>query len=321
MGSYDLIVVLSRCFYTCYDPTPFQAIYFLFYENRPECPAPNGRRSINFIDLFLFSCINIARQPCKQLGPLATEQTGYIPQNSGLFIPMSLEEIRRALKKLRNKERAEVLQRFFKTGPGEYGEGDLFLGIKVPELRKLAKAHETLSRKELTQLLRSAVHEERLLALLILVGAYRKGDRHTKTRIYGLYLKNTQSINNWDLVDISAEHIVGAHLMNQRKEPLYRLAKSKSLWERRISIMSTFHFIKQGQFSVTLKISKMLLHDEEDLIHKAVGWMLREVGKRHQATEEKFLRAHYQKMPRTMLRYAIERFPEAKRQRYLRGQI
>lgn len=294
---------------------------FRFTKIGQNSPPSMGGRFINFIDLFLFSCINIARQPWKPGGPLATEQTGYIPQKSGLFIPMSLKEIRRALEKLRSKERAEVLQRFFKTGPGEYGEGDLFLGIKVPELRKLAKAHEALSRKELTQLLRSPVHDERLLALLILVGAYRKGGGPTKKRIYELYLKNTQFVNNWDLVDLSAEYIVGAHLMNQSKEPLYRLAKSKSLWERRISIMSTFHFIKQGEFSETLKISRILLHDEEDLIHKAVGWMLREVGKRHLPTEEKFLRSHYQKMPRTMLRYAIERFPEAKRQKYLRSHI
>ena len=234
---------------------------------------------------------------------------------------MTVHEIRTKLEKLGNKQKAKVLQGFFKTGPGEYGEGDVFLGIRVPELRKLAKDYQDITAKEAEQLLKSSIHEERLLALLILVRSYSKGDESAKKSIYELYLKNTQSVNNWDLVDGSAEHIIGAFLMDKSKKPLYRLAKSKNLWERRISIMSTFHFIKRDEFSETVKISGMLISDEEDLIHKAVGWMLREVGKRHLQTEEKFLRNHYQEMPRTMLRYAIERFPEPKRQRYLKGKI
>ena len=234
---------------------------------------------------------------------------------------MSVDDIRRRLEKLADTEKAQVLQRFFKTGPGEYGEGDVFLGIKVPELRRLAKEYKGITLKEAKQLLRSPIHEQRLLALLILIRSFSKGDEGTKKRIYDLYLKNTQYINNWDLVDVSAEHVVGAYLMERSKTPLYGLAKSDSLWERRISILSTFHYIRRGQFSQSLKISKMLLSDKEDLIHKAVGWMLREVGKRHLPTEEKFLRAHYKRMPRTMLRYAIERFPERKRQRYLKGRI
>lgn len=234
---------------------------------------------------------------------------------------MSVDDIGRRLEELADKEKAQVLQRFFKTGPGEYGEGDLFLGIKVPQLRKLAKEYEGIALKEAKQLLRSSIHEQRLLALLILIRKFSKGDVGARKRIYELYLRNTQYINNWDLVDVSAEHVVGAYLMERNKEQLYRLAKSDSLWERRISILSTFHYVKHNEFSETLKISKMLLSDEEDLIHKAVGWMLREVGKRHLSTEEKFLRAHYKMMPRTMLRYAIERFPEPKRQRYLKGQV
>lgn len=234
---------------------------------------------------------------------------------------MRVDDIGRRLEELADKEKAQVLQRFFKTGPGEYGEGDLFLGIKVPELRKLSKEYEGITLKEAKQLLRSSIHEQRLLALLILIRKFSKGDVGARRRIYELYLRNTQYINNWDLVDVSAEHVVGAYLMERNKEQLYRLAKSASLWERRISILSTFHYVKHNEFSETLKISKMLLSDEEDLIHKAVGWMLREVGKRHLPTEEKFLRAHYKIMPRTMLRYAIERFPEPKRQRYLKGKI
>jgi len=234
---------------------------------------------------------------------------------------MSLEDIRKQLQKLGSKEKARVLQRFFKTGPGEYGEGDVFLGIRVPELRKLVRENQAIKMAEIKQLLRSSIHEERLLALLILVRKYLKGIKTEQKSIYELYLKNTQFVNNWDLVDASAEHIVGAFLKDKNKNPLYHLAKSKNLWERRISIMSTFHFIKHSEFSETMKISKILLSDEGDLIHKAVGWMLREVGKRDLASEEEFLKEHHKAMPRTMLRYAIEKFPESKRKKYLEGKI
>ena len=232
-----------------------------------------------------------------------------------------VHEIQNRLKKIGNDEKAKVLQRFFKTGPGEYGEGDIFIGVKVPELRKLAREYQSITEQDVEQLLQSLIHEERLLALLILVRQYAQGDEASKRRIYELYLNNIQYVNNWDLVDASAEHIVGAFLMDKDKEPLYRLAKSENLWERRISVMATFHFIKQGHFSVTLDLVERLLSDKEDLIHKATGWMLREIGKRAMSVEEDFLGAHYQKMPRTMLRYAIERFPECRRQKYLRGQI
>lgn len=231
------------------------------------------------------------------------------------------QEIRARLRKLGTKKRAKVSRRFFKTGPGEYGEGDIFLGVTVPELRQLAASYQAITVREVTQLLRSTIHEERLLALLILCRAYTSGDGHIQKRIYELYLENTRHVNNWDLVDASAEHIVGAFLTGKSKQPLYALAKSKNLWERRIGIMATFHFIKRDKFEETLKIATILLSDKEDLIHKAVGWMLREVGKRHLQSEERFLNEHYKEMPRTMLRYAIERFPESKRQRYLKGKV
>ena len=234
---------------------------------------------------------------------------------------MIVKNIQRKIQELGNSEKAKVLQRFFKTGPGEYGEGDVFVGVKVPELRKLAKEYREITVKEVQQLLRSAIHEERLLALFILVLKYSKGNETEKKRIYELYLKSTQFINSWDLVDSSAHHIIGAFLVVKSKEPLYSLAKSMNLWERRISIISTFYFIKHDKYAETLKISEILLTDEHDLIHKAVGWMLREIGKRHMPTEEKFLRKHYKRMPRTMLRYAIEKFPEDKRQGYLKGKI
>jgi 3-methyladenine DNA glycosylase AlkD len=234
---------------------------------------------------------------------------------------MIIRNIRKKLQELGSEEKAKVLQRFFKTGPGEYGEGDIFLGVGVPELRKLVKEYPDITIEESVQLLRSRIHEERMLALLILVGKYSKGNETVKKKIYEMYLQNTKFINSWDLVDSSAHHIVGDFLMDKSKEPLCHLAKSKSLWERRIAILSTFHFIKQDNYSETLKISKILLTDEQDLIHKAVGWMLREIGKRHIFTQEAFLKKHYKRMPRTMLRYAVEKFPELKRQKYLKGEF
>ena len=234
---------------------------------------------------------------------------------------MTAQDIQKRLKKLGNKERAAISQRFFKTGPGEDGEGDVFIGIRVPVLRALVKEYADLSVVQILILLRSHIHEERLLALLLLVDSFSQGDEAARTSIFELYLKHTEFINNWDLVDSSAAQIVGAYLMDKSKAVLYRLAESANLWERRIAIMSTFHFVKHHEFSETLKIAKILLFDRQDLIHKATGWMLREIGKRHLKTEERFLKVHYKKMPRTMLRYAIEKFPEQKRQRYLKGRM
>lgn len=234
---------------------------------------------------------------------------------------MTAPEIRRHLQKLANPDKAKILQGFFKTGPGEYGEGDRFLGIVVPVIRKLAKQYQDTPIGEVKKLLTSAIHEERLLALLMLVQRYQKGNDGLKKIIYDLYLESTRCINNWDLVDLSAEKIVGPYLKDRARRPLYRLAKSKSLWERRIAIISTFHYIKDHDYGDALAVAGLLLDDAEDLIHKAVGWMLREVGKRDRGVEERFLRAHYRSMPRTMLRYAIERFPESKRKKYLNGKI
>jgi len=234
---------------------------------------------------------------------------------------MTAGEIQNKLRKLADKEKAKILQGFFKTGPGQYGEGDVFLGITVPVLRKMAKECRGASVADAIQLLKSAIHEERLLALFLLIHAYLNGDDFVKRKIYNLYLKKTRYINNWDLVDLSAPNIIGNYLEDKSRRPLYDLAKSRDLWKKRIAILATFHFIKQKDFSDTLKISKILIGDDHDLIHKAAGWMLREVGKRDLQAEEKFMRQHYKKMPRTMLRYAIERFPEAKRQKYLNGKI
>ena len=234
---------------------------------------------------------------------------------------MNARLIQHRLKKLRNRHTAEVLRRFFKTGPGEYGEDDIFLGIQVPVLRKIAGEYEDLPLHEVKELLTSPVHEERLLSLLLLIRAYTNGTNRRKRRIYMLYLNNVHHINSWDLVDISAEHIVGAYLRDKSRNTLYRLAKSHRIWSRRIAMLATFHFIKQGEFNETLKVAGLLLSDKEDLIHKAAGWMLREVGKRDQRTEEDFLARHYKSMPRTMLRYAIERFPEPLRTKYLRGEV
>ncbi len=232
-----------------------------------------------------------------------------------------VEEIRKELDRLADPERVAIHQRFFKTGKGEYGEGDIFRGIRVPEIRKLAKRYKDIPLKDTERLLHSPVHEDRALALMILVQHCEKGDEALRREVYSLYLTNTTYINNWDLVDMSAEHIVGGFLIDKDKEPLMRLADSDILWERRIAVMATFHFIKKGKFDETLMIAARLLNDPEDLIHKAVGWMLREIGKRDMPTEETFLKKHYRRMPRTVLRYAIERFPEAKRLAYLKGSV
>jgi len=233
----------------------------------------------------------------------------------------TLAAIKRDLAHLQDPDSAAFLQRFFKTGPGEYGHGDSFRGIRVPVLRRLAKKYQGLSIATGRRLLRSKYHEDRLLALLILTESYVRGDDAVKEAVFDLYLNSTRFINNWDLVDASAPPILGAFLWERERSVLYHLAKSSNLWERRMSIMATFYFIKRGEFNETLKLSAMLLSDTEDLIHKAVGWMLREVGNRDTAAEEKFLKKHYRSMPRVMLRYAIEKFPERKRQQYLKGQV
>lgn len=233
----------------------------------------------------------------------------------------SVAEIQTALAAVGNAETAAFLQKFFKTGPGEYGEGDLFRGIRVPALRQLVKTVQSVPLSDVVELLHSAFHEDRLLALLLLVRLYAKGSAAQRSQIYALYLSNTPFINNWDLVDSSAEQIVGAYLWDKDRAPLYNLAASSSLWERRIAIMATFHFIKRGDFTPTQDLAERLLTDREDLIHKAVGWMLREIGNRNRQAEVGFLKVHYRRMPRTMLRYALEKFPEEERQQYLKGEI
>ena len=229
-----------------------------------------------------------------------------------------LEKIKKELKRSSNSEQAKILQRFFKTKKGEYGEGDIFLGIKVPMQRQIAKKYKSLRLKKIKNLLNSKIHAYRFTALLLLIDKYEKADEKEKKKIFDFYLSNTKNINNWDLVDISAPKIVGKFLIDKEKNILYKLAKSKNLWEKRIAIIAAFTFIKNNDLKDTLKISRILLNDEHDLIHKAVGWMLREVGKRNQKVEEEFLSKHYKKMPRTMLRYSIEKFSEKKRKKYLK---
>jgi 3-methyladenine DNA glycosylase AlkD len=227
---------------------------------------------------------------------------------------------RAALRDLRacaSPERAAALQRYFRTGPGEYGEGDRFLGLTVPMVRRVAREHASLDLDDCRVLLASRDHEARLLALLVLVRGYERGDDARRSTIYRFYLDHTDRIDNWDLVDLSAPSIVGRHLEKRSRAPLRRLARSKSLWERRIAIVATFHHTKAGDVAPALHVAERLLGDRHDLIHKAVGWMLREVGKRDRAVLEAFLRPRYHEMPRTMLRYAIEKFPEAERRRYM----
>lgn len=230
-----------------------------------------------------------------------------------------LESIRKDLERLSDKEYAARLQKYFKTGKGEYGQGDKFLGIRVPNVRKLAKKYQNISIRQVSKLMKSSFHEERLFSLFVLVGLFKKANDEDRKKICTLYLKNTKFINNWDLVDASAGRIVGAYLFTRDKKQIYALAKSKNLWKRRISIMSTSYFIIHNEFTDTMKIAEMLLNDKEDLIHKAVGWLLREIGKKDLELEESFLKKHYANMPRTILRYAIEKFPVEKRISYLKN--
>jgi 3-methyladenine DNA glycosylase AlkD len=234
---------------------------------------------------------------------------------------METAAVQRELESLADPGHAAILQGFFKTGPGEYGEGDRFRGLRVPVLRKLAKKFCDLSPAATVNLLQSAFHEDRLLALLILIQRYYAGGTALQSEIHHLYLKYRGYVNNWDLVDASAPHLLGHYLRDRPKDLLRQLAASRVLWERRMAIIATLDFIKQGDYDETLSVARLLLGDREDLIHKAVGWMLREVGKREAAVAEAFLQAHYRQMPRTMLRYAIEKFPEARRQAYLKGTV
>ena len=234
---------------------------------------------------------------------------------------MSLSELKKIIKSKANKQKAVVLQKYFKTGKGEYGEGDIFIGITVPEQRKIAKQFSDLPFEDIKQLLYSEIHEERLISLLILVNRFQKADEKEKKHIYNFVISHRKQINNWDLVDLTVPKTIGEYLLDKDKSILFKLASSKNVWDRRIAVMSTFPCIRNGEFQTTLKLSQILLNDEHDLIQKVVGWMLREIGKIDLKTEETFLNNYYKKMPRTMLRYAIEKFPEIKRKKYLNGKI
>lgn len=228
-------------------------------------------------------------------------------------------QVTKKLKKLGTPKRAKASARYFKTGKGQYGYGDVFLGLNAVDQRKIAKEFSDLPIPEIKKLLLNKYHECRLTGLLILVLQYKKADGRQRNKIAKFYLSNTKRVNNWDLVDLSAPNILGNYLLNKNRAVLYKLAKSENLWEKRIAILATFAFIKEDDFKESLKIAEILINDKHDLIHKAIGWMLREIGKRSLATEEKFLQEHVLRIPRTTLRYAIERFPENKRQRYLKA--
>lgn len=226
---------------------------------------------------------------------------------------MNAEDVKKELEKHASKEKAAASQRFFKTGKGQYGEGDKFIGVTVPEQRTVSKAFKELPLTEIKKLLSSPVHEHRLTALIILVNQYP----NNKDGTYSFYLENRKHINNWDLVDCSAPNIVGTHLLNNDKSTLYKLASSENLWERRIAIVSTLTFIRNKQFDDTIEISKLYLDDEHDLIHKATGWMLREMGKQDEKELLKFLDKHHKEMPRTMLRYSIERLSQEHKKKFM----
>lgn len=230
---------------------------------------------------------------------------------------MTVSKLRARMRQLASPEQAAIARRFFKTGKGQYGEGDEFLGIKVPQIRALVREGDGLDEKEVLQFVRSRIHEERLLGLFCLVRRFERGDASARQRVFDLYLSNARWINNWDLVDTSAPHIVGAWLLDKDRRVLRKLAKSGSLWERRIAVLATQAFIRKGQFADTIEIVRSLLSDGHDLMHKACGWMLREIGNRDEAALEAFLATHVRQMPRTMLRYSIEKLPESRKKAWL----
>lgn len=231
---------------------------------------------------------------------------------------MTAADIQDRLRSFASEEKARHLSRFFKTGPGQYGEGDAFLGVMVPQTRRVAREFREAPLAVVRKLLRSKWHEERLLAILLLVHKFEHGDDVQRKKIFDLYLANTRHINNWDLVDLSAHRIVGSFLDVGSRSLLYQMARSRSLWERRMSIIATFAYIRKNEFGDALDLARELLSDEEDLIHKATGWVLREVGKKDAVVLEGFLQEHHGRMPRTALRYAIERLPPQQRTSYLR---
>ncbi len=232
-----------------------------------------------------------------------------------------LMELLREMEKARDHKKARILQGFFKTEKGQYGEGDIFLGITVPKSREIAKKYSGLNLPTIEKLMKSKIHEHRLVSLLILVEKFKNADDKGKGDIFNFYIKNSKRVNNWDLVDLTAPKIVGEFLQNKDKEIIYEFAKSKNLWQKRISIVSTYTFIKNKQFQDAFRISEIHLQDEHDLMHKAVGWMLREIGKLDENALLDFLKKHYEEIPRTTLRYSIERFPESKRKKMLKGEF
>ena len=227
--------------------------------------------------------------------------------------------VKKSLRSAADKEKAKILSRFFKTGKGEYGEGDVFIGVVVPEQRKIAAKFANLSFKEIKELLKSKIHEERLTALIILVNQYKKSlksDKLKSSKIFRFYVKNLSAVNNWDLVDLSCRDIIGEHLISRPREILYKLAASRNIWERRIAIVSSWAFIRKNDFKDTMRLAEILFNDKHDLIHKAVGWMLREVGKKDERVLRKFLDKNSSEMPRITLRYAVERLLEKDRKKY-----
>jgi len=232
---------------------------------------------------------------------------------------VTAKDVQSALRKLADPHRAKSSATFFKTGPGQYGEGDIFLGIRVPDQRKVARQFRDLPLPEIGKLLESKYHEDRLTGLMILVAQYEAGGATERGRVYRFYLQNMRRVNNWDLVDSSARYIAGEHLRDKSRKPLYKLVRSKNLWERRIAMVATHAWIAKGDTEDSYKIAQQLLGDKEDLMHKAVGWMLREAGRHSRETLLAFLEVNYAHVPRTALRYAIEHLPAAQRKQILAG--